>query len=312
MRMKLAKRDGFTLVELLVVIGIIGILITVLMMSFSGSTESARAAKCLSNMKNLATAATSYAMANEAYPRAGSTEYMYIETADGSSHRAIYRENKGWISWYSKGKYPAASHVSNTAVGMGSENLDEYTFAITNGALWKYVSENMSVYVCPTHTVKSNGVRWSYLMNAYFGWASSENYVYQQYDGDVNFGSINADRVLLFAEVPFQGAGSWFPAGSSGGSTDDDAILQYDGCDKAPTVRGRGRRNGNEHIGCNHKSGRHWYAHVAFADGHVEKLQASVTAGTPIDGSELVRLTTWLCTGKDVSFDGKHYQEMGN
>ena len=104
---------GFTLVELLVVIGIIGMLITVLMMSFSGSTESARAARCLSNMKNLANAAVSCAMASDgsAYPRAGSTEYMYVET--GSRHSAMYDENKGWISWYSKGGYPASSRRSN-------------------------------------------------------------------------------------------------------------------------------------------------------------------------------------------------------
>ena len=296
---------GFTLVELLVVIGIIGMLITVLMMSFSGSTESARAAKCLSNMKNLANAASSYAMAHEGgtYPRAGSTEYMYVET--GSRHRAVYDENKGWVSWYSQGGYPASSHRSNATVGMYCPDDIQATFAITNGALWKFVSENMDVYVCPAHRIKRGSARWSYLMNAYFGWASSESYTYRQHDGCVSFGGIKADRMLLFGEVPFQGPMTWTPDGESG-TMDTDGVLQYDGCDRAPTVRGKGRRNGKETIGCNHRNGKHWFAHVAFADGHVEKIQA------PPDAGELVELTKWLCTGKDVSFDGRHYQEMTN
>ena len=55
------SRGGFTIIELLVVIGIIGVLAGVLLASFSGGTESARAAKCLSNMRNLAQGAISYA-----------------------------------------------------------------------------------------------------------------------------------------------------------------------------------------------------------------------------------------------------------
>ena len=55
-------KKGFTLVEMLVVIGIIGILVGVLVASFSGGTESARNAQCLTNMKNLAGACQSHGM----------------------------------------------------------------------------------------------------------------------------------------------------------------------------------------------------------------------------------------------------------
>ena len=55
-------KKGFSLVELLVVIGIIGILAGVLMGVFSGGSDSARAARCLSNMKNLANACQTYGM----------------------------------------------------------------------------------------------------------------------------------------------------------------------------------------------------------------------------------------------------------
>ena len=67
-------KKGFTLVELLVVIGILGILSAVLIGSFAGGTESARAVKCLTNMRNLATACQTYGMSYGFYPLAGSIE----------------------------------------------------------------------------------------------------------------------------------------------------------------------------------------------------------------------------------------------
>ena len=99
--MKVFKaRRAFTIIELLVVVGIIGILAGVLLASFSGGTEAARAAKCLSNMRNLAQAAISCAASNKYgyYPYAGSHAALGV---DGEG-KTYFRENVGWISWLSK------------------------------------------------------------------------------------------------------------------------------------------------------------------------------------------------------------------
>jgi prepilin-type N-terminal cleavage/methylation domain-containing protein/prepilin-type processing-associated H-X9-DG protein len=56
-----ARRDGFTLVELLVVIGIIALLVSILLPALSKAQDSAKKVQCQSNLRQIVTGALLYA-----------------------------------------------------------------------------------------------------------------------------------------------------------------------------------------------------------------------------------------------------------
>lgn len=280
-------KRAFTLIELLIVIGIIAVLSAILLGTFSGSTESARAARCLSNMKSLANACqTAGGLSATSY------ETVSIDVSGGLANaKKIYNERPGWISWYSKDLYPSESSQKDSCrtIGLYSDVIDDYQYALSHGAIYRYIGGNASTYVCPVHKDKLANAHWSYFMNP--------NATGGSIGSKIRIGGKdrNADRVLLFGEIPFlKGSpGEWFPSGNEGNET-TDAVIQFE----------------NENIGANHKSAKHWVAHVVFADGHTEKLRVSGQGGKAMSGAELRQLTEWLCLGEDISFSGNSYEKL--
>jgi len=296
-------KKGFTIIELLVVIGILAILMAVTIAVMSRGTESALNVKCETNMRNLAAACQTYGMAEGHYPLAGSVEKMYIDSSRGVRNiRHVYTERPGWLSWNSAGAYKnePTSHTASMGWWTSAYEQDDQVraYCYTNGALYKYVSSNTDVFKCPVHVnkFKKEPPAWSYVMNSYFGWDNSQGA--RAKDSSFNgiiYGKLKrADRRLLFAEIPFMGYEREANTSTSAGRQ-NDCTLQYRDDD------------GAEVIGFNHSSGkRDKFAIVVFADAHTERIQWPKQG---LQENNLRELTKWLCEGKDVSYNGKRYEE---
>ena len=303
------NRNGFSLIELLIVIGIIAVLGGVMLAQFSGSTDSALATRCMNNMRTLCNAVMAEGAKESYYPSAG--PYQYLEL--GSTKKYWYQ---GWIG-HSKGDQTVSCYYTDDG--------ENQHYAITNGTVWRTVGGSRSAYVCPAHEKfckrgKTPTPAWTYVMNSYFGWdhgtAGDVELGRRGYGGGfMTFKYSSApksrtrplEKVLLFAEIPFANNGVQRTSFLTSPADENDAVLQYSPDSSELEKADKTAKGGaGECIGFNHKSGKSYSAHVAFADGHCAKLML------PPDAREdnLKNLTTWLCTGQEYTFNGSQYQKV--
>jgi prepilin-type N-terminal cleavage/methylation domain-containing protein/prepilin-type processing-associated H-X9-DG protein len=139
-----ASRNGFSLIELLVVVAIIAVLSAILLPSLSAAKSSARRTQCISNLRQLGLAAQ-----------------MYWDDHENLTFRyQLGASNGGRVYWF--------GWIKNGAEG-------EREFDAAQGALYPYLQER-GPEVCPSlnyssslYKYKAKGAAYGYGYNHYLG-----------------------------------------------------------------------------------------------------------------------------------------------
>ena len=158
-----AARPGFTLVELLVVIGIIALLIAILLPSLSRARENANRVKCLSNLRQIAIAEVQYCNDNKGY--------------FGSASRGADQHMEDFIYW----QQPSSTWDPTVYNNINRRDLD-------SGALVKYMGRH---FVAATWQCPSDDVTAHIQLTSYYG-STPVNFNYS-YSYVMNF--ILSDKV---------------------------------------------------------------------------------------------------------------------
>jgi prepilin-type N-terminal cleavage/methylation domain-containing protein/prepilin-type processing-associated H-X9-DG protein len=125
------KRSGFTLVELLVVIGIIAILIALLLPSLSKARKQASNVKCLANLHQLALAYMQYAGANRG-------KLPVYENYSGTMDPASVTWQEQLRPYYGKTPTPGVYEDTKSNIRLCPEATDlmDPTFNTPEGGAW--------------------------------------------------------------------------------------------------------------------------------------------------------------------------------
>jgi prepilin-type N-terminal cleavage/methylation domain-containing protein/prepilin-type processing-associated H-X9-DG protein len=291
------KRAAFTLVELLVVIGIIALLLAVLLPALNKARESARAVQCLSNLRQLSMAIVMFAGDHRGQMPAGGTNSPYkIDPTTGDIVKITspdsspdYTDTADWISWQRSLDQFTRQVNSTPSQNITYSGLTPYLNSkrkISNSpAEANTIDPTLdAIYRCPSDNIESRwsqsdtshgSYRYSYTINVLY---ANPIYAYTGYKAGVRFdgtftgkiASIHSasSKVLLICEDERTlTSGSFKPDASKWSDPTQLMDLPSSRHQSRSIKTTAGFSNTNNLQAVGHQDCR---SNVAFCDGHAE------------------------------------------
>lgn len=174
--------NGFTLIEVLVVVAIIALLISILLPALKRAREVSKMSVCKSNMKQVALGMNFYVVEQKVLPAAQSTLYLNNYLFKNGWWGSLRSDDPSKLNWVWDGAMNSTGGAySNSAADLAKFRMD----CPKRGTIFKYV-RNDQAYLCPSDVPGEpedtplggggNG-RSSFSMSAYIGYKAPEKLV---------------------------------------------------------------------------------------------------------------------------------------
>jgi len=281
----LARAGGFTLVELLVVIGIIALLISILLPSLNRARETANRVKCASNLRQIGQAILLYSNDSKGpYPRGiySGSATLQLSTATATIGTQVYGFSTLGIP-----SGTANNAATDPFAGAGTQFINNVPVALY--LLLRTEDITSAVFVCPssnaTADVYGGGTNTALNQVDFTNIQNNLSYSYADPYPDTN--ALGGGYMMVQGLEPTFAVCADINPGTSGNSGNDNVM--------APNTSSSGQsmRLGNSN---NHgKDGQN----VLYGDGHVE-FQNNPFCGTSRDNIYTRGGPTWGTTGQDL------------